>query len=596
MSYYDQSPSNKKWYDTNVKANSNKKNEFVYITKKGEKTTKTKKQFQKLFKVYDDAPTNTPMFLEKIGSAPPVPGKGEGYQKLVKKYEEQIDTKPKSKEESDESMSIEEQMRMKEIELEKDRQFLEKTKKTVEKLRLQVESNDISINEYHKKLLDLYDETEPFVEDPSSDYPFQYTDEWKVLRQDIKQTLDEEGLVEDNGEIRRDIIEQGGSLPSIPNPLQEITDAYKEQQLEDLRKIQGKNVENMESGKPIVEIGPDEVNQIHSDPPVDTPPELAIRNEELKKVYDDLLVVTAQEIGIESKTDATAIATNLSVASAESLSSMQPQVSESDMQPQPAESDVQPQPEQQVEAPMPQEPIVKPNVQARAAYKFEVRFHKAQIAEYFFDWSAPNWDQQLSDSIKNSEELYTKEYLLATMKKLITDPYFKIESVVTDMNSSMDDILTEYHEISQIQFCKQRNMQTGKREKLIGMKLKDLINITSIATGNQPTQQDSPYAVDGVEPVDETMQSTPTEPNIVESSPSGEVIFPKDKEITIWEIGKKALENLTNENKPFNLNKQLIKDAQRNTGSDIIFGPMNEQTIFRNRVNITSLRRVITDQ
>ena len=66
-SYADLSPREKERYNKIIKLNSGKKKEFIYITKKGEQSTKTFGQFMKLFKVLEDAPVPPAAFLEKIG-------------------------------------------------------------------------------------------------------------------------------------------------------------------------------------------------------------------------------------------------------------------------------------------------------------------------------------------------------------------------------------------------------------------------------------------------------------------------------------------------------------------------------------------------
>ena len=620
------SPSMKDWYNKTIKINSGKKKEFIYITKKGEQTTKTLKQFLKLFIVYDDAPPPPASFLEKIGR-PPTPEKGEGYKKLVEKYESQIETKSPNKQ-----GTVNEEDDPEYATTENDALFLSSYRdmlKLVEN-QLREEKNDrdpIIRKVRFNKLLDIYANAEPFVEDPSAEDSKELIAEWTKIYDKAYQLMRVQGFVDKQGnpyENWNDYQKSFEGTESVPNPLQTITEQFKVQEVQEVQQKRLDEVKNMDQGLPVDPVTAEEANQFASIVRPGPGPG-AIINPNLDEVvvmYDEPLLETAIEddypdIGLTNKTTVAVMGlpivqeigstpTNQAIPqvgiAAEAIAQAQVDIAAGDSIP-PDESfatadqiptDITPSitsEEAQVDQP------IKPNVEARAVFKFEVKFHKAQIAEYFFNWNAPAWDQQLSDSIKQSEELYTKEYLLNTMQRLVADPYFKIDSVATDMNSSMDDILTEYHEISQIQFCKQRNMQTGKREKLIGMKLKDLFNITSIATGNQPIEQDNPYAVDGVNPVDENgneqMQPTPTEPSLV--VPESDVLFEKDKNITIWDIGEKAMENLNNENKPFNLNQELIKDAQNKPGIDLFMGPDNEKIIFKNRVDIASLRRIVKE-
>lgn len=597
-SYANLSPREKQRYDKIIKLNSGKKKEFIFITKKGEQTTKTLNQFKSLFLLLDDAPQPPQAFLEKIGS-PQQPEKGEGYKKLVEKYESAIQTRKMTPEEQEliEGMNTDDQGAALEA-AEKFGKHLEQLSPEKKEFLYVIKTEDPredAVIRANNALL------EKAIKDDTIPEFFEYVErELEILKREPERFKKSIKLLERT--IANNKEEEKQPEASLPDPLESIVEDYKLQEIQEVQQKRLNEAKAIDGNNPVDPVTPEEANNLATDIKLIKPRPVINPNLEEIVLYDEPLTESLVEenypdVGLTSKT--TLVAMGLPIVQGIGGNAATPDVeiaAGNTVAPtEPMDEQGTPQQDQPTQDELLDQPV-KQNVEARVVYKFEVRFHKAQIAEYFFNWNAPAWDQQLSDSIKQSEELYTKEYLLGTMARLIADPYFKIDSIATNMDSSMDDILTEYHEISQIQFCKQRNMQTGKREKLIGMKLKDLINITALATGTQMPIEQSPYAVDGIDPVDETgaqMQSTPTEPNLV--APESDVLFEKDKGITMWDIGKKAMETLNNENKPFKLNQELINDAQNKPGVDLFVGSDKEKTRFVNRVDMASLMRVIVD-
>jgi hypothetical protein len=647
MSYEELSPAEKERYNAIIKANSNRKKDLVYITKKGDKTTMTKGKFLVYFKPFEDGPQLPELFREKLGLASIVNKDPVQSTELSSKEEEE----PK-KTETDMLKEVEYDLggiisasgskltdfqlrQLERIEALVSKKLQDKNLPgdlvaRYEKIGSEIESqinfqtdlNKInSIMQQFKtyednpaaatndsteeNLIRLYDSAKAITD---KIYPGEnkfIAEKWKEIKKKTEKVLKEDfGINPDDPQSR-------------PNELSRIKEDYKKQEIQGLQEKYKKSEEDEKKGIPTNEVTEEDVLIISSDAPLYTEPELIVKEENLTDVF--LKEEPLTEVKLETDYPYIALrrpVANLPLPDVAISSFVGPDVSilaaqrESPNEPLPqtdiATSDitesmgVEPGSEQIDETVVSEtEPALTeqgsqklPGVQAK--YVFDVKYHKSQIAEYFFTWNQPAWDQTLSDSIKNSESIYSKEYLIETMNRLIQDPRFKINKVITGLDDKMEDILIEYHEISQIQFCIQRNMQTGKREKLIGMKLKDLVNIASLASGNPPVVNEEVQIDDSVSQVgvNQQMQPTPTTPNLVDPEQPA-VIFPKDKEITINEIGERATKELDNDGKIKKLNEQLIKDMQRNSGADVIIGPFNEQKMRKSTINLEALRRVI---